>query len=363
MHVGVNARPFSISHPGGEVQAGIAVVRALSDRPDLEVTLFGHESLTGEFPGVRVVSKGFPFDSQVFGIAWESTYLPRLAHDVGVDVLFCPTSNGPVRQTTVPVVTSIHDIFAYRGDAGGLYGRLQRFRLPRVVEHSDAITTVSEFSRDELLGEFPDLDPETIRVVYNGVDELFLDDRRGEPLSVPDPFVLFVGGLNKRKNFEGLLEAFVRARTEYGLPHELVIAGPDAKRIYGRVEERLSREVVHHVGFVADRQLVWLYRNADAFAFPSLAEGFGLPPLEAMACETPVISSDRPCMPEVLGDAARFVDPTDPDAFAGALYEVLTDEQLRSELRERGRKRASNFTWDRTTELTVDVIERVAWRH
>lgn len=359
MHVGVNARAFSLSDPGGDVQCGIRLIEALASRNDVNLTLFGHPSVDELFPDATVASNYFYVDSQEFGVLWEQFALPRLVHEYDVDVLFCPNGNGPARSVSVPVVTCLHDVFAYRGYAGGLYSTLQQVRLPRIVRHSDAMTTVSEFSKQEITDAFA-IDPSEITVVYNGIDGNFLDCDDTEPIETPANYLLFVGGMNHRKNFSGLVDAFEILRSEYDCEHELVLAGPGEKNIYANVDANLERDALTHLGFVSEPQLRYLYTNADLFLFPSLMEGFGVPPLEAMACGTAVVSSDLPCMPEVLDDAAAFTDPTDPDGFAATIYEVLTDDEFRRELVERGRTRAGQFTWERAAAETVQVLREVA---
>jgi glycosyltransferase involved in cell wall biosynthesis len=180
-------------------------------------------------------------------------------------------------------------------------------------------------------------------------------------LGLPEAYVLFVGTIQPRKNLGRLAEAMSFV-TNAGLPHQLVIAG---KRgwLASEVETLISRsaaaERVHYLGYVANSDLPALYTGADAFCFPSLYEGFGLPVLEAMACETPVVASDSSAVPEVAGDAALLVDPTDVAAIGNALVCGLTDAPTRRELIARGRTRAARFTWERTAAATIDLLREV----
>lgn len=356
LRVGVNARTFSVSEPGGEVQCGRALVEALADREDLELVIFSHTDRSPEIDGTERVTSGLP-DRQTVGIAWEAFGLPGAVERSDLDVLFCPTSNAPLRPVSVPVVTWIHDVFAYQGYASGLYHRFQRVRVPRVVANTDHVTTVSEFAKQEIRSEF-DLPDDGVTVVYNGIDDHFFGDSAGESIDLPERYLLYVGGLNDRKNVSGLLTAYRILREQHGIDHHLVLAGPGRKLIYDRVDSDLAAEGVDHRGFLAPGELKYAYENADAFVFVSNRETFGAPPVEAMACGTPVVASDRPCLPEVLGDAAEFVDPTDPESIASGVLAVLEDPELRERLISAGTERASGYTWDRAAKETVQVLER-----
>jgi len=331
------------------------LTRALSNLEDVEVSLFGHDSVGDHVPGTTVASDYLSFPSQPLGLLWEQVVLPRLAKRHDVDVLLCPNDNGPVFPISVPVVVCQHDVFGYQGYHSKFYGMLQRRRVPRMLDAADAIVTVSEFSKREIANELS-ISPQKVGVVYNGVDDLFLKDGNAEPVDVDEPYLLFVGAMNDRKNFSGLLRAYSILRERYGDEHGLAVAGPEDRFIYKNVDSDLDREHIRHFGFVSEEELKYLYLNADLFLFPSLREGFGLPPLEAMACGTPVLSSDRPCMPEVLDDAAAFADATDPETFAAEADRILSNDSLAERLRRAGKRHAQSFTWDRAAEQLRDVL-------
>ena len=358
MHVGVNARAFSATDPGGDVQCGIRLAQALEQRDDIRITLFGHEDTESKFNGAEVVSTLFPRNSQIYGLGWEQTVLPKVAEKRDIDVLLCPNRNGPVMSVSVPVLTGVQDIFAYNRREPGLYRTLQRLRLPRMIRYSDHLTTGSRFSKHQIMSEFG-LPSKDISVTYNGISETYLDDVPSEEIPVPEEYILFVGAMNKRKNFGGLLRAFEILCDQFAIDHDLVITGPRSKLIYEKVDERLSEERIHHYGFVDELELKYIYENAAVFVFPSWREGFGVPPLEAMACGTPVVASNRPCIPEVLGDAANFVDPDNPRSIAETTYETINNEVDRQTMIEKGRKRANEYRWERVADRTVEVLRSI----
>jgi glycosyltransferase involved in cell wall biosynthesis len=176
-------------------------------------------------------------------------------------------------------------------------------------------------------------------------------------LGLPGHFILSVGTLEPGKNRGALLRALALLRRR-GFPHTLVVGGQRGWRESERDELAAQlgiEDAVRYLGYVPDADLPLLYNLADAFVFPSFREGFGLPPLEAMACGTPVVASDRPAMPEILGDAALYASPRDPEAIADALERVLTDDSLRDELRVRGLTQAARYSWDRAARETLAV--------
>jgi glycosyltransferase involved in cell wall biosynthesis len=180
---------------------------------------------------------------------------------------------------------------------------------------------------------------------------------------LPERYILFVGTLEPRKNVQTLLQAFAHMRAEPPRPDvSLVIAGGNGwgkENYLASVDALKLRDHVRFTGFVADDHLPDLYRGALLFVYPSLYEGFGLPVLEAMACGTPVITSDRTSLPEVAGDAALLVDPTRPEALAAAMSSVLSDSALHQALRAKGLARARAFTWDAVAQQTLALYRAV----
>ncbi|MGH9315070.1 MAG: glycosyltransferase family 4 protein [Vicinamibacterales bacterium] len=239
------------------------------------------------------------------------------------------------------------------------------------THRSDRVLTVSEASKRDIL-RFCHIPPEKIDVIYNGIDDRFWtapceEDviRVRERYQLNAPFLLYAGNIKPHKNLERLIEAFHRLRGEGFADLTLLIIGDEISK-YAALRRAVHRHHLHkHVrffGFVPDETLAVLYRLADVFVFPSLYEGFGLPPLEAMASGTPVVTSNVSSLPEVVGDAALLVDPRDPDAIAGAVRMLLTDRTLREDLRRRGLARARAFSWEqsvaRIRQIYAEVLAR-----
>ncbi|MDQ7028784.1 MAG: glycosyltransferase family 1 protein [Ardenticatenia bacterium] len=221
----------------------------------------------------------------------------------------------------------------------------------------------SDFTRRLVIKRFR-LSPERIVVVPLGVESAFrpLPEEAVERLrrryAVPEaPLLLYVGNTQPRKNLEGLLRALAILWHQNPRVMLLQVGKPPTARQRALVESLGLRDAVHFLGLVPDADLVAFYNLADVFVFPSLYEGFGLPPLEAMACGTPVVASHAASLPEVVGDAGLLVDPRDPEAMAEAIHHVLQDPELAEELRRRGLERARQFTWERTAQETLAVYE------
>jgi glycosyltransferase involved in cell wall biosynthesis len=178
------------------------------------------------------------------------------------------------------------------------------------------------------------------------------------------PYLLYLGGINARKNITQLFTAYARIRERH--PDLLLVVGGKRQWRTGEIDAAFRRldlaSHVHFTGYVADGDLPALYSAAELFVFPSLYEGFGLPPLEAMACGTPVVTSNVSSLPEAVGDAALTVDPYDVGELVLAIDRLLTDEMLRADLRRRGLERASRFTWARTARETLAIYEQVLRR-
>jgi len=251
------------------------------------------------------------------------------------------------------------------------HNRLDNWRyhwqLPRALRRVDAVITVSACSRRDILAHFG-LSPKRIAVIPEGVEPRFRPvpdspERRAAlaRYGVAPPFLLYLGGINARKNLSRLLEAYARLRERH--PRLRLVIGGKRQWQAGEIMATFARlalgDAVCFTGYVEDADLPALYSAAEVFVFPSLYEGFGLPPLEAMACGTPVVTSTVSALPEVVGDAALTVDPHDVPGLAAAIERALTDDGLRATLRRRGLTRAGQFTWHRAARETLALYDRI----
>jgi glycosyltransferase involved in cell wall biosynthesis len=246
------------------------------------------------------------------------------------------------------------------------YARASLWAAARV---SNRIMTVSETSKRDIL-RFFEVPAEKISVIYNGIDERFRVQPPEEEMSrvaqryqLTGDFVLYAGNVKPHKNVERLIDAFHLVRQD-GLDHlQLIVIGDEISR-YAELRRAVHRYNLHRyvrfLGYMPDATLAVLYRLAAVFVFPSLYEGFGLPPLEAMASGAPVVTSNVSSLPEVVGDAAVLVDPRDPRAIADGVRRVLTEPGLRETLRAKGLNRAAEFSWDRSVQRIRQIYGDVA---
>jgi glycosyltransferase involved in cell wall biosynthesis len=244
-----------------------------------------------------------------------------------------------------------------------------RTLISLAAKRATRVMTVSESSKRDIL-RYVDIPPEKIDVIYNSYDERFGIEPNEEAVArvreryqLHDRFVLYAGNVKPHKNLERLIEAFHLVRNR-GLDQlKLVLIGDDISR-YSALRRAVHRHQLHKyvrfLGYLPEETLAVMYRLAGVFVFPSLYEGFGLPPLEAMASGTPVVTSNVSSLPEVAGDAAVLVDPYDAHAIADGIHRVLTDERLRDDLRRRGLARAKQFSWESSVRRVREIYGQVA---
>jgi len=239
--------------------------------------------------------------------------------------------------------------------------------IPRLVHKAQKVIAVSEFTKSRIC-DVASLKPNKVIVIYNGIDERFRPksfeeiDQVKVALGIANfRYILTVATIEPRKNMQRLLEAWSTIYSRLPRDIWLVVAGAKGKDIIFKNTslDELPPKVCMP-GYVPDEYLPTLYSGAIALIYVSLYEGFGLPPLEAMACGTPVLTSNVTSLPEVVGDAALMVDPYDVDAIAEGIKRLIEDDNLRKELSQKGLVRAKLFSWDRTAEITWSVLKEAA---
>jgi glycosyltransferase involved in cell wall biosynthesis len=289
----------------------------------------------------------------------------------GLDILHSPVSLPPLLpgRGTRQVVT-VHDLaFAFASEASSVVSRTWwDLSWPRALNRAARVVTVSERTKADVIARYS-LPPEKISVIYPYVS--FANEevpaaricRARERYGLPPKYLLHVGAAHKRKNIGTLIRAFALLKRDRSFSHALVLAGPrgwDDVSVFSDASRAGLAESVIFTGHVADADLPGIYAGATALVFPSLYEGFGYPVVEAMACGTPVVTSDRSSLPEVAGEAALLVPPDDAPAVAAAVRRLLASPEASTRLREAGRRRVGRFSMERMMKGYLEVYERAA---
>lgn len=311
-------------------------------------------------PGVAVSTR--PIAAQPLRQLWRRVNWPPITWWTGrLDVVHGPNFVVPPARGAAELVT-VHDLTFIRYPELSNRDTLQYPGLiRRAVRRGAHVHAVSEFVAAEVIDVF-DVDADRVHVVPNGVDAIATGDpEAGRTVAGGDRYVLAVGTVEPRKDYPLLVDAFdLLAADDAGV--RLVVAGQDGwgtKALDAALDRAHHRDRVIRLGFVDDRTRADLLAGASVFAFPSRYEGFGLPPLEAMAAGTPVVATRAGALPQVLGDAAVFVEPGDTSGLATALAAVMTDSAKRASLIEQGRQRAARYSWDACAEGLIHLYQRL----
>jgi len=359
----------TISTQGGPRTYVLGLVDALLriDRDNEYVVFYNDSDHLGRFPAAKEIV--LPGKNPLARLWREHVLLPHACTREAVDLLHCPKSAIPY-HASCPVVVTLHDLIPLKHPetekfAARMYWRLQ---IPIAARRSSFIITDSEHARQEIRDDFGCL-PEKVKAIMLGFDPHMTQQRSsadGERVcrtyGLPAEYLLYVGTIQPRKNLDTLIEAFYRLKKNAALADKLVIVGRKGwlyEKLFARIKElHLDSEIIF-TGFVPDADLPFIYDRARVFLYLSLFEGFGLPPLEAMACGVPVITSNATSLPEVVGDAGITVSPTDIDGVSAAIMRILSNPVLAEHLREAGRARAALFSWETAARETLAVYTQV----
>lgn len=239
--------------------------------------------------------------------------------------------------------------------------------LKRSLDRADVIIAVSEFSKKEILHYFPNCE-DKIKVIYNGVDLNRFNtniDKNSQILvqnkyKIEENYLLYLGTIEPRKNIERLIESYYLVNKESSDTPKIVLAGGKGwmyDNIFKKVDDLKLKDKVIFIGYIEDEDVPALIKGAMIFLFPSIYEGFGMPPLEAMACGTPVLTSNISSLPEVVGDSGVLVDPFSKESIKDGILRMLNDDNLRQELSIKGQERAKLFSWTRVTEKLYNIYQ------
>lgn len=304
---------------------------------------------------------------------WEQYFLAKAAKEYKLDILHCTSNTAPL-NLDIPLILTLHDIiYLEKMDwkSGSWYQRLgnlyRRWNVPVIVKKATKILTVSKFEEKRIRNHFG-LASGKVEVVYNGIGKHFqlLDDEIAEAgrekLNLPPQYALFLGNTDPKKNLYGLIKALKILHENGDLTFDCVIT--DLKEevlspILKELDAEAIQEKIHLTGYVRNKDMPCLYNNALFFLYISLRESFGLPILEAMACGCPVITSNTSSMPEIAGDAAVLVDPTDEQAISKAIKTLTKDKALRQELKRKGRERPLSFSYKTRVKRIIDIYHKV----
>jgi len=368
--VGVDLRAL-VPETTGIGVATIEMLSALARRGNFSFVGLAH----AEIPDGRLAAAGgirCEVEPAALGVVWQQLRLPARLKRGGIDLLWSPLMTLPWRlpgpNGPTPAVVTIHDLTPL------LFPEMHHWKvrwsvrpfLGRSTRLAAAIAVDSDATRRDLNKRFPECRPRT-EVVPMGVSDRFRPGSADEVAAIrgefdcPDGYILHVGTLEPRKNLDRLLDAWSEVRrTRVGSTPPLLLAGGSgwhSEQLAGRIKSMRDQDV-RYLGRVEWDRLPALYRGASGFAFPSLYEGFGLPPLEAMASGVPVAVSNRSSIPEVVGDDGLLFDPESRESISAALEQLLTDDSGNRERVERALVRARTFTWDRAADAMETLFER-----
>ncbi|MBB3058532.1 glycosyltransferase family 4 protein [Mucilaginibacter gotjawali] len=332
---------------------------------EYDVTLLGNPEQLAQFtPPAKVIA----FNAPIYSIG-EQIQLPKLVSHA--DIFWSPHYNVPLLGIKCEKkVVTIHDVYhlAFYKDLSLKQKLYAKVVINNAVKTSDAIITVSDFSKSEII-KYTACNPGKIAVIYNGVEQSVTNVNPGtvrEKYQLPAKYILFVGNVKPHKNLKTLLKAFLLLNERFKSIYKIVIAGKKDGFITGdrdlidwvNANDELRDRVVF-TGYIDNDDMNGIYLNASLFVFPTVYEGFGLPPLEAMLNSCPVIASNASCIPEVCGQAALYFDPMNEYDLKNAIEKVLTDKATMDEMVNEGLERIKLFDWKNAADSHIRLFNQI----
>jgi len=372
MRIAINCQILSVNSLGvGRYTENLVKALADVDEENHYLLLVNSRVNLAKLPqqdNFEILTTEMPIFGTKTRILWEQFWLPFSLVGKEVDLVHFPDLSLPVLPLLdCPYVVTIHDLTHYAFREAYTLGKIlyKRCTTPVAVRGASRIIADSESTKQDIVKTLA-VSGRRIATVYPGLIEMFKPITRKEQLEetrakfhLPPRYILHVGSIDPRKNLVTLLKAYANLK-EANLPHKLIVVGPKEFNYAPILEAAQSLDMADRIvflGFVSNEDLVNIYNMAELFVFPSIHEGFGFPPLEAMACAVPVITSNTSSLPEIVGDAALLVDPYDTQGLVAAMLRVLTDDRLRNEMSQRGLFRAKLFSWRKAAEETVKVYK------
>lgn len=312
------------------------------------------------------------FTSRKHGTFYENYYYPNYIEENNIDMHHIPQNGIGLNELyTSPLVVTIHDLIPYILPETVGRGYLQRFLrdMPLIVNNSKIILTVSEYSKRDIIKFFPFVNEEKIFVTplaanksYKPLNKSTCIEYIKNKYSIDSPFLLYIGGFSTRKNVKELIIAFSKIQKSLKKDYKLVLCGSirdEGIKLQELCKELLIDDKIIFTGFIPDDDLPIFYNAAELFVYPSLYEGFGLPPLEAMSCSTPVITSNLTSIPEVTNNCAVLINPLYNDELSLSIIDLLNSDSLLQEYGQKGYNNSLKFTWKNTAISTLKAYESV----
>lgn len=374
MKIGIEVqRLFRKQKFGIETSALQLIKRLQHIQPNTEFVIFAKDDVDKnclrESPNLKI--KTLP--GKLF-LDFEQVFLPLAAKHERVDLVHCTGNTAPY-FSPVPIVQTLHDVIFmdadHRDDTWYRYfGNFYRRKLVPVITHrSHQVITVSNYEKQRIVNRLG-IDEKKIRVIYNGIDEKQFHMEHDSAVKqkvrtrygLPDKFILFLGNTSSRKNAARVIEAYTLYASQTQKPLPIATPGLNIKFISDHLGTLGFQSLLGNFitpGYIEDEHLPILYHLSTLFLYPSLSEGFGMPVIEAMACGTPVITSNISCLPEIAGNAGILVDPLQASAIANAMFRLLVDNDLRQEKIQQGLLNAARFNLTKTAEQVYEVYQQV----
>jgi glycosyltransferase involved in cell wall biosynthesis len=305
---------------------------------------------------------------------WEQWYLPNAVNKYKVDLLHCTSNTAPI-FLSVPLVLTLHDIIYLekislsQGTAYQKFGNIYRkWNVPIIAKKARKILTVSNFENQRII-EYFGFKKDLVQTVYNAAAKHFTRITDPQVLAnakskfnLPDSFIFFLGNTDPKKNVKGVLQALSLLKAAGKLPCKLLMLDINRGYLQNLAQEIGDPSIVDEItftGYVPNQELPAIYSQATLFLYPSLRESFGIPLVEAMRCEVPVITSNTSSMPEIVDDAALICDPFNPNSIANAIFDLWNNPTLQSTLRNKGKLRGDSFSWKQNALDTLAIYQSI----